>query len=470
MSERYDLVVIGAGSAGLTAASFASHVGARVLLVEREQVGGDCTWTGCVPSKALLHVARVAHEMRHAGDLGLASREPRVDLAGVMRWVKTVVARVYALESPEKLAEEGIEVAQGSARFLDPHTIEVGGRSVAGEHFVIATGAEPAIPPIPGLAQTPHLTYRTVFDLATLPARLLVLGGGVIGIEMAQAFLRLGARVTVLEALERIIAPLDPEASAALARYLEMEGLEVRTGANVERVSRGVAGTISVRAGGQDLEGDALLVAVGRRPRLDGLNLKQARVECGADPPRIHVDGRLRTSQAHIFAAGDVTGGAQFTHYAGWQGFQAARSALLPGGSAGTRATVPSVVFTDPEVGQVGITEAEARAQQEPLEVHRWPMERTDRAQTQGATDGFLKLVVKPDGSLLGATAVAGVAGELINELELVREAGFKLPAVASSIHAYPTYGFAIQQLAAQVALAKATSGLKGKLLRRLVR
>jgi len=470
MSDRYDLVVIGAGSAGLTAARFGSHVGARVLLAEREQVGGDCTWTGCVPSKALLHVARIAHEMRHAGALGLPAVEPHVDLANVMRGVKAVVARVYALESPEKLSAEGIEVVHGHARFLDPHTVEVGGRRVAGERFVVATGAEPAIPPIPGLMQTPHLTYRTVFDLSTLPARLLVLGGGAIGVEMAQAFQRLGARVTLLEALDRIIASLDPEASAALGRHLEMEGVEVRTSANVVQVGRGAAGTISVRAAGHDLEGDALLVAVGRRPRLDGLDLARAEVEHGGNPPRISVDGRLRTSQAHIFAAGDVTGGAQFTHYAGWQGFQAARSALLPGRSPGTRATIPSVVFTDPEVGEVGMSEAEARTRQEPLEVHRWPMERSDRAQTQGATDGFLKLVVKPDGSLLGATAVGGSAGELVNELELIREAGLKLPVVASSIHAYPTYGFAIQQLAAQVTLAKAISGPKGKLLRWLIR
>jgi len=469
VNDEYDLIVIGAGSAGLTAARFGARVGATVLLVERDRVGGDCTWTGCIPSKTLLHAAKVAHLIRGAEMFGISAAEVRVDFPRVMGQVKAVIDQVYRFESPGRLEAEGIGLLKGEARFVDKNTIDVSGRRVKANRFVIATGADPVLPPIQGLAETPYLTYETVFDLAALPTHLLVLGAGPVGIELAQAFLRLGSRVTVLEEEDRILPIADPEAVEVLARGLVAEGMQIKTGYRMHRLLSSAARVVASSAG-TNVEGDALLVAVGRKPRLDRLDLQRIGVEVNGKPARIKVDDHLRTTAPTIYAAGDVTGSFQFTHYAGFQGFQAARNALLPGVSKGVQATVPWVVFTDPEVGQVGVTEAEARRRSDRVRVHRWPMARVDRAQTQAATEGFIKIVTEPDGTVLGATIVASLADPMVNELAVAMAGGIKLSRLASTIHAYPTYGFGIQQLAAEDALTKATSGLKGKLLRGLAR
>lgn len=469
MADEYDLVVIGAGSAGLTAARFGARVGASVLLIERDRVGGDCTWTGCIPSKALLQAAQVAQLMRQAASFGIRAVKPEIDIARVMGAVRATIDRVYRFESPEELAHQGISLAQGQARFVDDHVLDVAGRSVQGKRMVIATGAVPVRPPIAGLSEVPYLTYEHLFDLDRRPSHLIVLGGGPTGVELAQAFLRLGSKVTVLEEQARILRAADLQASELLAACLVAEGMAIVTECRIEAVSASGT-TISVSTSRGQVVGDALLVAVGREPRINVLDLEKAGVEIGGRPARIKVDDHLRTSQPHIYAAGDVTGSFQFTHYAGFQGFQAARNALLPGATKVRHPSVPWVVFTDPEVGQVGLTEDQARERFDTVQVHRWPMERVDRAQTQGRPNGFLQVVTQPDGTILGATVVAGLAGPFVNELAVAIEANLKLPQLAGAIHAYPTYGFGIQQLAAEDAVQRATSGLKGRLLRGLVR
>ncbi len=467
MGHRYDLVVIGAGSTGLPTASFARQMGARMALVESDRVGGDCTWTGCVPSKALLHAAKVAHQMRHAGSVGLDPVEPQVDLAKVMTGVRAAIQRVYALETPEVLAKDGVEVVLGHVSFRGPHTLEVDGRILHSKRFIICTGAEPAFPPIPGLADVPTLTYQNVFNLQELPAHLLVLGGGPIGVELSQAFRRLGSRVTILQRGGRVLPVADPEASSVLTGVLAREGIEVCTGEEAQNVEQTPTGTRVTTSKGTYV-GDKLLVALGRRPKVEGLGLERAGVEF--TEKGISVDDQLRTSQRHIYAAGDVTGSFQFTHYAGWQGFIAARNALLPGSSGGKRETVPWVIFTDPQVGQAGLTEQQARERGEQVRVHRWPVERIDRAQTVGEQEGFIKLVARPDGTLLGATVVAGAGDELTNELALAVQQDLKLGDLAHSIHVYPTYGIGTQQVTADATLARLTRGWRGKALRAVVR
>jgi pyruvate/2-oxoglutarate dehydrogenase complex dihydrolipoamide dehydrogenase (E3) component len=465
--EPFDLVVIGAGSAGLAAATFAARLGARVALVERDRIGGDCTWTGCVPSKALLHAAALAHQMRHADRFGLPAAALEVDLARVMAAVRAASERVYRFETPDALRAQGIAVFSGAARFRDPHRVAVDGRTLRARRFLICTGARPAIPPLPGLAEVPYLTNETVFQLGCLPRRLLVLGGGPQGVEFAQAFQRLGAAVTLIEREPRLLGFAEPEASRALARVLMAEGVRLRTGSRVQR-AEGWADGVRVVLDTEAVAGDRLLVAAGRHPNLDGLDLERAGVAFSGRG--IAVDDALRTSRRHIYAAGDVTGSFEFTHYAAWQGFVAARNALMPRASRGTRPTVPWAVFTDPEVGQVGWGEAAARRHRWDVRVARWPVARIDRAQAADAPDGFIKLTVRADGTLLGATVVAAAAGEIVNHLALALEHGLRVAELARTIHAYPTYGFGVQQLSAEATFADLTRGWRGRLLKALAR
>ncbi len=466
MDAVYDLVVIGAGSAGLVAAPFASAVGAKVLLVEKDRIGGDCTWTGCVPSKALIHTAGIVHGMRDAVALVGGASAATLDASRIMERVRAAIDGVYAFETADALAQQRVEVAFRAAHFVDEGTIAIGDRYVTSRHFVICTGAEPIVPSIPGLAQTPFLTYKDVFSLKALPRRLLVLGSGPVGAELAQAFGRLRSKVILVEAPDRLLPIADPHASAVLWDRFTREGVEVFVRAPVDHVEETGDG-VALTAAGARFEGDALLVAVGRRPRLDQLNLERAGVTFTEEG--ISVDSKLRTSNPRIHAAGDVAGSLQFTHYAGWQGYVAARNALFPGAMRGKREGVPWVVFTDPEVGQVGFTEDEARRRGWRTEVLQLPLERVDRAQTTGELDGFIKLVARHE-TLVGATVVAPVAGEVINELALAIQSKVTLRQLSLTIHAYPTYGIGIQQLASHATIAGFNRGWQGRLLRRLTR
>ncbi len=468
MNESYDLVIIGGGSAGLTAAGFAVQLGARVALVEKHRIGGDCTWTGCVPSKTLLKAAKVAHQMRTADRHGLTPVEPKVDLASVMAHVRAVIAEVYEHESPEALRADGIDVFLGAARFLDPHTLAVGEATLTARHFLIATGAHPFIPPVAGLDGVDYLTYESVWELGVLPRHLLVVGAGPIGCEMAQAFRRLGSQVTLVASRDRVLPRDDPAASRVLGEVFAAEGIALRYNARAERAWQDENG-IHLVAGGDELLGDALLVAAGRRPNVDGLDLEKAGVAYSAQG--IQVDEHLRTSQRHIYAAGDCIGSHQFTHYAGWQAFMAVRNALLPGASKGVTDLVPWTTFTDPEVAHVGLLEEQAREKfGGAVMTCQWPMEKVDRARAEGDTAGFIKLVHKKDGTLLGATVVAGRAGEMIHEWIVALDRGLKVGDLANAIHVYPTYSTASMQAAAAIRVSQLLSGTSGRVVRGMAR
>ncbi len=468
MDKTYDLVIIGAGSAGLTAASLAKQLGAKVALLEKSRTGGDCTWTGCVPSKTLLKTSRVAHQMRTADRYGLKGVEPAIELRAVMSHVRDVVADIYQRESPEALRAEGIDVYLGDTRFLDSHTVTVGQNQITGRRFLLATGAHPAIPPIPGLDSVDYLTYEGIWNLEKLPQHLLVLGAGPIGCEMAQAFCRLGAEVTLIEGGDRILPRDEPMASQVMADVFTTEGITLRFNAMAERVWQDQDG-IHLIAGGEDFTGDTLLVVVGRSPNVDNLALDHAGV-IYSNAHGIKVDDYLRTSQRHIYAAGDCTGGYQFTHYAGWQATVAVRNALLPGRAKGVSERVPWTTFTDPEVAHIGLTEEQARKTYgNDVVTCDWLMDRVDRARIEDDTTGFMKLLHKRDGTLLGVTIVAAPAGEMIHEWITALERGIKVGNLASVIHVYPTYSTASMQVAAEIRVSQLLSGTSGLLIRNLV-
>ena len=392
--------------------------------------------------------------MRTASLHGLSPVEPAVDLKQVMAHVRAVVADVYQHESPESLRSDGIDVFLGGARFLDPHTLAVGETTLTARRILIATGARPYIPPVEGLDKVDYLTYENA-------RHLIVVGGGPIGCEMAQAFRRLGAGVTIVEGMERLLLNDEPDAAHVLEDRFAREGIDLRFNAMIERAWQDRTG-IHVVASGDELLGDALLVAVGRRPYVDGLGLEEAGITFSEHG--IPVDDHLRTGQRHIYAAGDSLGGYQFTHYAGWQAFMAVRNALLPGATKGIADQVSWTTFTDPELAHVGLTEIQARDRfGDSVMTCEWPMEHVDRARAEGDTTGFIKLIHRQDGTLLGVTIVAGRAGEMINEWTIALDR-------ANSIHVYPTYSMANMQAAAYIRVAQLLSGTSGRVVRGLAR
>jgi pyruvate/2-oxoglutarate dehydrogenase complex dihydrolipoamide dehydrogenase (E3) component len=439
---RYDLVVLGGGTAGLTAAVGAAAQGARTLLIERDRTGGDCLWTGCVPSKALLTVAERAHLARTSGHLGVTA-EVEVDLAAALAHVKRSIATIEPHDSPERLRREGVEVLHGDGRFTGPDRIEVAGRTIRFRRAMIATGAAPLVPPIPGLRGSEPLTSDTLWELTELPGRLVVLGGGPIGAELGQAFARLGSQVTIVEQADGLLPREEPEAQAIVAASLRADGVEVRTGSPAIRVERDHAGTRLVvgTAGGEDAIGfDRLLVALGRRPSVTGLGLEAAGVELHASGA-VAVDARLRTSNPAIYAGGDVTMLLPFTHTASTHGATVVQNALF-----GLRRTVdheriPWVTFTDPEVARVGLSVAQARARfGDRVRVRTAHHSEMDRAVTADRTAGYARLVGDPRGRIVGATVVGPRAGETIGEVVAWMAGGATLSTIVRSTRAYPTW------------------------------
>jgi pyruvate/2-oxoglutarate dehydrogenase complex dihydrolipoamide dehydrogenase (E3) component len=465
-TDSYDLIIIGAGSGGLVAAEFAAKLGVNVALVEKERIGGDCTWTGCVPSKALLKAAKVAYEVRMAAHYGICTEPPKVDMSKVCAYVQQAVEVVYQSETPQQLAEKGIDVVIGAAHFLGPHVIQVGERTLSAKKFILVTGAQPFIPPVPGLSEVPYVTYRQIFDNEQLPRRLLVLGAGPVGVEIAQAYQRLGAQVTLIGS--SLLPREEPEVAEVLGRVFTREGVQFIKGRVT--VAQREEAEIILTVKKQEFRGDMLLLAAGRIPQVTGLDLERAGVIYS--PQGIPVDSKLRTNVKHIYAAGDcVQDNDQFTHLAGWQAFQATRNALLPGSSRGFSNVVPRTTFTDPEVAHVGLTEAQAQDKfGEAVAVTRWNLDRVDRAICENDRDGFIKVAHTKDGALLGATMVAERAGEAITEFVLALERGLKLGDLAGAIHVYPTYATAVQQLAAEVATDNFLNSLLGRLAQHLTR
>jgi pyruvate/2-oxoglutarate dehydrogenase complex dihydrolipoamide dehydrogenase (E3) component len=421
-----DLLVIGGGTAGLVGARTAAQLGASVLLVERERTGGDCLWTGCVPSKALLAAASAAAGARSAARLGVHVDGVRVDVAGVMAHVKGAMATIAPVDSPATLAKAGVVVRTGSARFTGPDAVEIDGERVPFRHALIATGSDPAVPPVPGLEGA--LTSDTVWDLTELPGRLTVLGGGSIGCELGQAFARLGCTVTLVEMADRLLPNEDAGAAALVAGALRADGVDVRTGARVESADGGSV----VLAGGERVEGDAVLVALGRSPDTSGLDPAAAGVRL-TERGHVEVDASLRTTNPRVHAAGDVTGHPQFTHVAGVHGALAASNAVLGLRRRVDLRAVPRVTYTSPEVAAVGAPDGPVVRVHDNADV--------DRAVADGGTAGFTRLVLDRRGRLVGATVVGPRAGEVLAELTLAVRKGLPATVVAGTIHPYPTYG-----------------------------
>mmetsp|Transcript_24775 Transcript_24775/g.77879 ORF Transcript_24775/g.77879 Transcript_24775/m.77879 type:complete len:507 (+) Transcript_24775:3-1523(+) len=459
----FDLLVVGGGSAGLTAAKFAARFGKSVALIERERLGGDCTWTGCVPSKTLLASAERAHALQTAAEFGVAQPATvSVEMAAVKARIGRTIGQIYdADDSPEALRALGIETVSGAATLVDTRRVSVssgGGGSAtvyeATKGIVLATGARPRPLDIRGIASVPHLTYEGIFSLDTLPERLTVVGGGPVGCELAQAFARLGSSVTLVA--PRLLPGHEPEASDDLAAALRADGVALVAARAAAVEARAGGGHALTCSDGSVVEGTSLLSAVGRVPVTEGLGLSALGVELSAATGGIAVDAKLRTTVKGVYAAGDCTGDQQYTHYAGFQGAIAARNILLPLSDQGVATSrVPGCVFTSPEIAKVGLTESEARAEGKAggVAVAYRRMGQVDRAVTMGeASLGFLKVVYEPrSGAILGATVMGPSAGELISEISVAMAGKVKLPALASIMHAYPTVSIALQQLAAEV-------------------
>jgi pyruvate/2-oxoglutarate dehydrogenase complex dihydrolipoamide dehydrogenase (E3) component len=440
-----DICVIGAGSGGLSVAAGAVQMGARVVLIERGRMGGDCLNTGCVPSKALIHAGRMADRIRRAADFGIHAPEPRIDFAGVRRHVQNTIEAIAPMDSVARFEALGCTVLQDEARFLDPDRVAAGGRTVRAKRFVLATGSRPVVPPIPGLDGLPFLTNETIFDLADLPAQLLVIGGGPIGMELAQAFRHLGSRVTVIEAA-RALAKDDPELVEVATRRLAADGVALRQDTRVLAAGPGLALTLSGPDGESRIEGSHLLVAVGRAPDLAALNLEAAGIAASAKG--IAVDARMRSTNRRVFAIGDATGDRQFTHWAGHQAGIVLRNALLRWPAKLDPRLCPRVTYTSPELAQVGMTEAEARADGHDPRVLRWSFAENDRARTEGDVEGLVKVVADKRGRILGCGIVGAEAGELIQLWQLAIGQGLKLGAIAGMIAPYPTRGEASKRAA----------------------
>ena len=462
-----DLCVIGAGSGGLAVAAGAAQMGAEVVLVERGIMGGDCLNFGCVPSKSLLAAARIADLWRRGAGLGIAYARPRIDFAAVADSVQRVIAEIAPNDSAERFEGLGVRVLRAEARFTSPRTVHAGGVEIRPRRFVIATGSQPAVPPIPGLDDVPYLTNETVFANHDLPEHLIVIGGGPIGIEMAQAHRRLGARVTVLD-----VGPLlprdDPELSAILAGRLSSEGIVVRPGIEIADIGR-TEKTVAVRlASGERISGSHLLVAAGRRPTIEGLDLAAAGIAATAQG--ITVDARLRTTNRRVFAIGDVVGGPQFTHVALYHAGIVIRNALFRIPAKVDYRALPWVTYTDPELAQVGLTEAGSRAIEGVPRVLRWRFAENDRAQTERETEGMVKVVTRGNGHILGASILGAGAGDLILPWALAISQKLKIGALANLIVPYPTRGEASKRAAGSYYTPTLFSACTRRLVRLLAR
>jgi len=441
MDGRYDLVVLGGGTAGLIASLYAARAGARVALVEQaEQPGGDCLFTGCVPSKSLIAAAQLAHEMRSAGRLGLEPVEPRIDFARVMERVQGVIRQVGLPDRADHLEAQGVEVSRAFGRFARPGVLDAGGRELRFRAAIIATGSRPALPPMAGLAEAEPLTAETLWDLRELPPRLAILGGGATGCELGQAFARLGSRVEIVEAAPMLLPREDPEAGRLLADTLTAEGVGVHLGTPVTSVEPAGGGPGAMVVGERRIAYDRLLAALGRRATCEGIGLDKVAVEVDARG-FVKVDERLQTTGDHIWAAGDAVDRMYFTHVAGHQGLTAMANALFRARRTFDYSEVPRVTFTDPEVASIGLTEAQARQRlgRDPL-VLRHDYAGSDRALTAGRARGFAKLFIGRRGRLLGAALMAPAAGESIAELAALVRRGGTAADLSQAIHAYPTY------------------------------
>jgi len=438
----FDIVVIGGGSGGLVVAAGGATLGAKVALVENNKLGGDCLWTGCVPSKTLIKSARVAYLMRNADRFALTPHDPTPTLPRVMERVASVIASIEPNDSAERFRALGVDVIFGDGRFIDPESFEVDGRRLRARTFAIATGSRPAIPSIPGVESVPYLTSETIFNLREAVPHLIVVGSGPIGSEMAQAFRRLGSNVTVVDIAPAILPREDPDLAAIVFRQLQSEGVDYRLSASIAKIERTPLGIrlLLREAGGavQPVDATHLLLAAGRKANVESLRLDAAGVR--VSDGRIALENGLTTTNPRIYVVGDAAGGHQFTHLAEHHAGIVLRHAIFRLKWTRPSAVVPRCTFTDPEFARVGLSETEAKNSGVDHRVYTFPLADIDRARTEGETDGMAKVVTSPRGRLLGAAIVAPHAGELIAEYALAIAHRMGAGHISASIHAYPTF------------------------------
>ncbi|MAS14316.1 MAG: dihydrolipoamide dehydrogenase [Nitratireductor sp.] len=462
-----DICVIGAGSGGLSVAAAAAAFGVSVVLVERGKMGGDCLNYGCVPSKALIAAGKQAHLMKSGEPFGIAPVEAEVNYRKVMNHVETTIAAIAPNDSVERFTALGVQVIQEEARFKDHRTVIAGDHEIRARRFVIATGSSPLIPPIPGLEDVPFLTNETIFSQTRKPAHLIVVGGGPIGMELAQAHRRLGCEVTVVEALAAL-GKDDPELTAVALRNIRSDGVNVLEHTKVTRVEkRGRAGVrvhVEDAEGTRSIEGSHLLIATGRTPNITSLELDRAGVQ--HDRRGIKVSDKLRTSNRRVYAIGDVAGGLQFTHVAGYHAGLVIRALLFRLPARENRAIIPWATYTDPEIAHVGLTEDDARKSHRKISILRWPYSENDRAQAERKTEGLIKLVTDRKGRILGASIVGANAGEMINFWALAISRKLGVRDIAGYVAPYPT----MTEIGKRAAITYFTEATRKPLVRAVVR
>lgn len=436
-----DICIIGAGSGGLSVAAAAAAFGQSVVLIEKHKMGGDCLNYGCVPSKALIAAGKRAHGMRTSAPFGIRPVEPEVDFKAVHDHVRGVIGAIEPNDSIERFTGLGVRVITGAGKFLDRETVMAGEHRITARRFVIATGSSPVVPPIPGLDSVPYFTNETIFDNTQKIEHLIVVGGGPIGMEMAQAHRRLGSRVTVLEGM-KALGKDDPEMTAIVLKHLRAEGIDIREGAKVERVEGGLGEvriSVATANGPETISGTHVLMAAGRRPNLTDLGLEAAGVNY--ERRGITVDAGMVTSNPKIFAIGDVTGGLQFTHVANYHAGIVIRRVLFKMPAKVDNGLVPWVTYTEPELANVGLSEEQAKAKHGKISVLRWPYHENDRAQAERETDGHVKVITDAKGRILGCSIVGLHAGELIQMWSLAVSQKMKIKAMTEWISPYPTLG-----------------------------
>jgi len=466
-----DICVIGGGSGGLSVAAGASQMGARTVLIEKGKMGGDCLNYGCVPSKALIAAGHAAHAIRDSDRFGIVAHEPEVEFRRVHDHVHGVIGAIAPNDSVERFEGLGVTVLQAAARFTGKDEVEADGTTVKAKYFVIATGSSAGVPPIPGLDTVPYLTNETVFDLTERPQHLIVIGGGPIGSEMAQAHRRLGSAVTVLE-MFAVLGKDDPEVTEVVKRRMRAEGIELCEGIKIQKVlpdGNGVAVEIEQDGKARTIAGSHLLVAAGRSANVDGLNLEAAGVTY--TKKGVDVDARLRSSNKRIFAIGDVAGGFQFTHIAGYHAGIVIRNALFKLPAKVAYHAVPWVTYTDPEIAHVGQTEEQAKKTLGgDIRVLRFAFAENDRAQAERETDGLIKVVTDKKGRVLGASIAGARAGELLLPWVIAVDQKMKIGKMAGIIAPYPTLGEVSKRVAGSYYVPSLFSEKTRKIVRFLLK
>lgn len=436
MSKEYDLVIIGGGSGGLVVASAAAQLNAKVALVEKDRLGGDCLWYGCVPSKSLIHASRVAYEVKNADRFGIETNISGIDIAKANNHVQSVIQTIQPHDSPERFRGLGVEVIFGSGKFIDSDVFEVNDRQIQARNFVVSTGSRPAIPPIEGLKEAGFITNEQVFSLTELPSHVMVIGAGPIGCELGQAMSRLGAKVTIIASRNQILPKEDPEAALVVQQKLQLEGINIITSARAEKVEL-VDGKKLVWVNGEKILVDEILLSTGRTPNVESLQLEAAGVKYSKKG--IDVNQKLQTTNKKIYACGDVIGGYQFTHVAGFEATVVIQNALFFPTKKIDYRVIPWATFTDPELAKVGLSEQKARERYgDDVYVLKQEFAGVDRAIAEAATSGFAKIITNKKGEILGATLVGISAGELIHEIVLAMRYNLKVSSL-TGIHIYPT-------------------------------